>query len=73
MGRALDSWVTNVYRLASGLQGYPTKKALLRKVDQIWEETIECFLSECLKIRDTQKEAIIWKCEQEPKGIEKKS
>lgn len=33
MGGALDSYVTNIYRLASGLQGHLTKKALLRKDD----------------------------------------
>lgn len=71
-GGALDSRGTNVYRLASGLTRPSDKKGLLRKGDWSWGETIGCFLLECLMLRDTQREAIIWKCEQEPKGTERK-
>ena len=71
-GGALDSRRTNVYGLASGLTRPSDKKGLLRKGDWSWEETIGCFLLERLMLRDTQREAIIWKCEQEPKGTERK-
>ena len=71
-GGVSDSRGTNVYRLASGLTRPSDKKGLLRKGDWSWEETTGCFLLECLMLRDTQREAIIWKCEQDPKGTERK-
>lgn len=43
MGGALDSYVTNIYRLASGLQGHLTKKALLGKDDEVEEKQLDVF------------------------------
>ena len=54
------------------LQGHLTKKVCSERVIEVERKQLDVFFWNILKLRDTQREAIIWKCEQTPKGTERK-